>query len=316
MGRLNRSIIVIKRTKFNFAARGIWQTRFCGLVLLVLAGCTGPAERTVLRFDCNSVPPAVSTYEEAVGLYQQVLDDYVREDGRIDYRKLAEDVEARNKLDCFLLFIGNIDPVQSMIFDNEKSRLAFYLNVYNAGSLRGGLEFYPQGKIPADFGSVLIFSVAGQEMSLAQIAEQMTVETDWRILPALSQPRLSGPYLAKKIYRGEQLEEQFDQALKDYLGSCGGFQIDFDPQRVLFGELIYNRKDHFVDEYKQRYEIENVSLISALIPYAWPKTQEQLADVAGFGIGKLPVDDRINDVERENSAEEGSQEEYRICGCK
>lgn len=318
MGRLNRSIIVIKRTKIHTVAVGIWQLVFCQLVILVLVttGCEKTVRQTRIRPEGDPNQPVISTYEQACNLYQKVLDRYVRKDGRIDYQKLAEDVETRNKLDCFLSFIGTMDPAQAKMFEDENSRQAFYLNVYNACSLRGGLEFHTQGRIPDKFDTDLIFTIAGQEMSLHQMAEQMAVQTNWRISLALSRPALSGPYLSNQVYSAVQLENQLDQAMKDYLGSCAGCQIDFAKQQVLFGRLIYDRKGEFLEEYKRRYGIEGESLVSALIPYAWPPTQVQMVEAAGFAVGRLPSDDRINDIEREDSDKDGSQEEYRICGCQ
>ncbi len=318
MGRLNRSIIVIKQTKIHTAAVGIWQLAFCQLVIFVwvTTGCEKTVRQTRIRPERDPNQPVISTYEQACKLYQKVLDRYVRKDGGIDYQKLAEDTEARSRLDGFLSFVAEFELEHSLAVNDEKSRRAFYLNVYNACSLRGGLEFYPQGKIPADFDSILIFTVAGQEMSLHQMAEQMTVESDWRISLALSRPALSGPYLSNQVYSVVQLENQLDQAMKDYLGSCAGCQIDFAKQQVLLGRLIYDRKGEFLEEYKRRYGIEGVSLVSALIPYAWPATQVQMAEAAGFAIDRLPSDDRMNDIEREGLQEDDSQEEYRICGCR
>ena len=318
MGRLNRSIIVIKRTKIHTAAVGIGQLAFFQLVILVLVttGCEKMVRQTRIRPDWDPNQAAISTYEQACTLYQKVLDRYVRKDGRIDYQKLAEDREARSRLDGFLSFMAEFELEQSPVVNDEKSGLAFYLNMYNACSLRGGLELYPQGKIPDEFDTDLIFTVAGQEMSLHQMAEQMAVNEDWRISLALSRPALSGPYLANQVYSAVQLESQLDQAMKDYLGSCAGCQIDFAKQQVLIGGLIYDRKGEFLEEYKRRYGIEGESQVSALIPYAWPATQVQMAEAAGFGVGRLPLDNRINDIEREDSQEDGSQEEYRICGCQ
>ena len=318
MGRLNRSIIVINRTKIHTVAVGIWQLAFCQLVILfwVTTGCEKTVRQMRIRPEGDPNQPVISTYEQACNLYQKVLNRYVRKDGRIDYQKMAEDTEDRSRLDGFLSFVAEFELEQSPVVNDEKSRQAFYLNVYNACSLRGGLEFYPQGKIPDEYDTDLVFTVAGQEMSLHQMAEQMTVQTDWRISLALSRPALSGPYLAKTIYRDDKLGAQLDQALKDYLGSCAGCQIDFAKQQVLLGGLIYDRKEEFLQEYKRRYGIEGESLVSALIPYAWPATQVQMAEAAGFAVGRLPSDNRINDIEREDLQEDDSQEEYRICGCQ
>ena len=95
MGRLNRSIIVIKRTKIHTAAVGIGQLAFFQLVILVLVttGCEKMVRQTRIRPDWDPNQAAISTYEQACNLYQKVLDRYVRKDGRIDYQKLAEDRE-------------------------------------------------------------------------------------------------------------------------------------------------------------------------------------------------------------------------------
>jgi hypothetical protein len=286
--------------------------------LLLMSGCS-PVSHYTVPCDYNSLKSEWATYEQVIEKYQLVLSQYLQEDGRMDFGKLAEDTESRNFLDCYLSFAANIKPDQAGMFDDKNAQLAFTINVYNACALRGVLEFYQLGKgntLPANFASGWLFSVAGQELSLNQMAEKMEPAKDWRIAFALSLPVLSGPYPAEKVYRGDTLEQQLDEAVKNYLASCAGLQIDYNRQKVLFGELIYQRRNDFVNEYQKRFGTKNVTLLSALVPYARPGTRKQLADVVGFGVDMLHEDYRVHDLDRDEQEPGKEQEEYRLCGCK
>jgi len=289
---------------------------------LTLVGCaTSPVRPIVL--DC----PRQWNQNQALEQYQRLLTEYVDKNGRVDYRKLAQAETDKQQLDCFLTWASQVDEeTYPQLFTQGSARTAFYLNAHNASVIRAVLEFYPIKKlsdIPVDLADDLLFQVQAEQLSINTMAERTSPADDWRIAFALAGPALSDAALAKLPFRGEDLDEQLDTALKNYLESCRGIQIDHARRRVLLGKLIYQRKEFFLEKYSQlfddQYAPQEVSLISALIPWVSPNTQELLIDLVGYDIGPLKTDNKLNEVEypdQQSAEDKENEEEFLPCPCR
>lgn len=250
----------------------------------------------------------------------KVLEEYVDIDGRVDYLALSQDEASLCALDCFLKHASTVD-VDS--FDDSDARRAFYLNVHNVATMRGVLEYYPFEELSdckVDICDKVLFNVGGQWLSLNAIGQLCQQGSNQRVAFAVSRPCLSGPYPWSKVYDAAKLDTQLDIALARYLGSCAGVQVDHDKQRVLFGHLILDRSDYFLENYQQRFDQcylpGQVKLISAMIPWANPATRRQLSNITGYRVGAIKSDDRLNDIDRDDDDtddDDDDKQEYQ-CG--
>ncbi len=254
---------------------------------------------------------------EIMRAYEQVLEEYLGNNGKIEYEKLAADQEAQSKLDDYLAWVGQVEAQE---LDQppayQDGRQAFYINAYNACVLRGVLELYPfieLSEAPGDFYEDLHFLAASERLSLTQIALEGGKDIDWRVSFALGGPCRSEPAIAKTLYTPENLHRQLDEAVKNYLGSCAGMRIDHARKQILFGKLIYQRKESFIQSYYDRYNIEGVSLISALGPGWGPPPPAFFADQVGYRGGPHKMVPRLNDVVED---EESIEIDELPCGIK
>ncbi len=89
-------------------------------------------------------------------LWGVLLQDHVDESGLVDYRALGRD----GRFQEYLGYLENTDPAS---FANDKARLAFWINAYNALAIRGVLRTLPER--PSDWAgySVLDVVVPGVE---------------------------------------------------------------------------------------------------------------------------------------------------------
>ena len=301
-----------------------------GVVILItfcfIAGCGSPGLRMIEPNCPQALVAAGFPAGQPLQDYQRVLEEFVQDDGRIDYRSLADSHQGRRRLDCFLSWVAKTNPQDNTIlFTDDNRRTAFYLNAYNASVLRAILEFYPLRQLndcPVDFLTEVFLTVGSERFSLTSLAQRCLEPGDWRVAFALAGPTLSDPPLTRQPYRPELLDKQLDTAVAGYLGGCAGLQIDHARRRVLFGELVYHRRHDLIegygDHFKQSYAPDdNVSLITAVIPWSAPQTAELLADVVGYGAGPLRRRDRINDIEPPNwLRDEDDDEEFLPCGCR
>jgi hypothetical protein len=291
--------------------------RFFGIIFtLGLAGC-GRGDIKPVLIEYEAAGTNLTEPKELMAAYQQLLKEYITNNGRVEYEKLTAG-EARAKLDGFLGWVEQVDIRElEKAPDYQDGRQAFYINAYNACVLRGVLEFYPFKRLTeleGDFYEDLLFLVAGERLSLSQIAQQCGRDADWRVALALGGPSRSEPTIARTLYTADNLHEQLDEAVKNYIGSCAGMRIDHVSQRILFGKPLYERKEIFIQNYYDRYNIKDVSLISALIPWSGPRTQEQLVELVGYGAARQKWDDRLNDAV--NDEQDTRYEDKLNCGIK
>ena len=159
---------------------------------------------------------------EKRSLYTDILKDYVIE-GLVNYAGLKDDT----RLDEYITAIALTDPSQ---IKDESERLAFWINAYNAYTLKIICEEYPiksinelhsGGKIFGHiFGSTIwhkeIVTINNKKVSLNYIEhEVIRVEFDEpRIHFALVCAAIGCPPLLNEAYEGKRLNQQLEnQAL-------------------------------------------------------------------------------------------------------
>ncbi len=259
------------------------------------------------------IEPAALTQErreEPYKAYEQLLHEVLTQEGRVDYARLARQEQAKGILG-------------SCIQTGAAGELAENINGYNAAVLYAVLEQYPFLRVDETECDIL---TAKFELSLPAASSGRFVlsklkttleQSDWRAAFALAGPRRGDPPLAKDFYTKDMLDEQLNRAVERYLGSCAGLKIDHANYQVFFGELIWNRRQWFIAEYERRYGAPGVSLLAAVMPWASMKTQEQLADVPGYQAVLLPMDWRLNDLDRPELEPSDKDEEnvFLPCGC-
>jgi len=289
----------------------------CMLLAIITSalGCSAPAVRDV-QIDCEAIPP-LQTWQECLASIQQVLDKHRKDDDLFDYAAFLADTDSKNRLRAVLCFAG--DYPASELTTPEK-RLEFYLNMHNACAIQAACEHYPFTRwkeIKADWKEGLRFRIAGENLTLADMEQRCAPQEDWRIPFALSGPSLGSPPLSGKVYQAQTLPEQLDLAVQRYFGGCAGIQVDYARKRVLFGDRIWNQRSFFLEEYRKKYGVQP-GLVSAVIPWAPAKTQTILSDLPGYGSGRLPENDWLNDVERDPKTDPQKPEkpEFLPCGCR
>jgi hypothetical protein len=299
-----------------------WVGAIVVAAAILMGGCVKAAPRTVtIAAACSESKNAKIEYSQAQQLLLGAIKPCLQKDGRFDYQKLINTPEIIQSLNCYLEFVGRANPEsQPQIFSDPAGRTAFYLNAYAGYVLRGAAEFYPikrLSKCPVDFNRGVIFTVAGQAMTLEQLAQECGRGRDWRIDFALPSPTLSGPYFRPVLYSAEGLEEQLNTAVRDYISSCAGVQIDHAGQKVLFGRILWQDREIFVRHYTRQFHMAEVDVISAVTPWAWPETQKWLADVPGYQAGQMRDNDSLNDIPRKKDSQEPQDEsEFLPCGCR
>jgi len=138
------------------------------------------------------------------------------QDGRVSYRGFQEDEAA---LDRYLGYFARTDPSGL----SHKEQLAFWINAYNAFTIKLILQKYPDIKSIKDFWGPWDkrdWVVNGRKVTLNEI-EHKTLRKmgEPRIHVAIVCASFSCPDLASEAYEADRLEEQLVAAMRRFLAN-------------------------------------------------------------------------------------------------
>ncbi len=206
-------------------------------------------------------------------LLTELLSTHVH-DGIVNYKEMRFD----NRLAVYISWLAKTDPDT---LPNKKEQLAFWINAYNAYTLKIICDNYPVESInDLHSGGLIIGSmlkitvwdkkfviVNGKTMSLNTIEHEIVRPTfkDPRGHFALVCASKSCPQLRSEAYEGETLDRQLDDQGKDFLGDP--FRNEFDPVKKhadiskIFDwyESDFGSSDKEVLQYVARFLSDSVS---------------------------------------------------------
>ncbi len=189
-----------------------------------------------------SVPAgAVAPFDHGYQTYAAVLARHVRPP-RVDYAALKAD---RGSLDRAVAEFDAPDTRDESGWPRER-RMAFWINAYNAFTLRAVVDHYPirsawftlqpRSSIRQIDGvwTKLTWRAAGRDVTLDDIEHRILRPgfNDPRVHFALNCASRSCPPLAARPYTAEGLGGELDAATKAYLASAEGLVVDGNTFRV------------------------------------------------------------------------------------
>jgi hypothetical protein len=207
-------------------------------------------------------------------IYAELLGRYVDE-GQVDYKGLKSE-EA--KLDAYLAVLADLDPDAL----SREARFAFYINAYNAWTLKLILTGYPGVASIKDLGNLIsspwkkkIARIDGKTLTLDQIEHDILrpVFQDPRVHFAINCAALSCPPLGSQPYEADRLEAQLNAATSAFINRTdrtylkgdrlhvsrifkwfkGDFQPDVETFVRQFAEGELKRKLDGIETVKVRY---------------------------------------------------------------
>lgn len=207
------------------------------------------------------------------GLLSEVV-----KDERVDYDLIKR--RYIGSLDAVLDLSEKVDPAQL----NEKERLAFYINLYNATMIkavldRGGVAFKPSDSDFQVFKDKIVRLKSGK-ISLNELENDIIRKqfNDPRIHAALVCGAVSCPPLIGKAYTAETLDAQLDQNVKAWLGDPTRNVID-DASKTLKLSQIF---DWYAPDFGGKERLAN-----------WISDKVG-RDVSGYKVEFVPYDWSLN----------------------
>jgi hypothetical protein len=243
--------------------------------------------------------------------YAKTLSAHVDGQGIVNYTGLKAD---RKGLDAFVSSLAALDPE---VFGkwSDKEKIAFWINAYNALTLRVIIDNYP---IKASFFNALRFPqnsirqikgvwdeiqfpVMGRNMTLDNI-EHDTLRSQFdepRIHVALVCAALGCPPLRNEPYISARLESQLDDQARRFFKDPGIFRVDREEGRIYLSSIFKWFGGDFVKAYgsgtgfKGKGETERAVLNFA--SNYLDRDEKSYLEKGGYSISYLPYDWSLNE---------------------
>ncbi len=195
--------------------------------------------------------------------YAALLKTYVNDRGMVNYKDLKA---SRSQLDAFVATLGKLQPNTYERW-NQKDKIAFWLNAYNALTLQTIIDHYP---IKSSFIKSLTwpknsirqidgawnkikFDVMGQKLTLEHI-EHKILRTEFaepRIHMALVCAAMGCPPLRNEPYIAAKLDEQLDDQTRKFLSNPAKFRLDTDKAILHLSPIFKWFANDFAKSYPQ-----------------------------------------------------------------
>jgi len=202
------------------------------LGLLSLISTRAPA------LDTATGASSIGEWETA---WTKVLTRHVDDSGRIDFDSLRQN---HTDLDLVVAFVAAVDPIsQPQQFPDKYSRLAFYINAYNA------LAMYAvaQAGVPESLGGLRklaffylpTFTVGGKSISLSKFKNDVIRALgDERIHFALNCMVVSCPRLPRVAFSAAALDGQLDTAARTFIEDTRNVWTDHANREVWLSAIF------------------------------------------------------------------------------
>jgi hypothetical protein len=195
-------------------------------------------------------------------LFDQVLQKYVNSQGRVNYAGLKNNP---GTLESYLDLLAVNAPSDRATF---QTGLAFWINAYNALTIKGVLDHYPTTsvrkiKLFGGFFSRIKFQVGGRSYTLDNIEHDIIRSEfgDPRIHFALVCASLGCPILENRSFVPETLEERLDNATANFINNPEKVRLDRE-NRVLYLSQIF---EWYAEDFEDTHD-SVINFISEYLP--------------------------------------------------
>jgi Protein of unknown function, DUF547 len=274
------------------------------LPFLVLVGCTAIKPLAVPERTLVGTPHPFSHAD-----FDRVLHRFVTDQGQVDYTALKND--ARD-LERYYLLLSIYSPdSHPALFLTENSKLAYWLNAYNAAVIKTVLTHYPIFSVgdlkppfpffflPSKSGFFLFQRVTfGGKTTNLYFLEHRVIRkrfTDPRVHFVLNCASGGCPRLPRQAFTAEHLDEQLDHETRRFLAEERNFVIDHEEKVVSLSSIFAWYESDFLTWLQRKFPGRSATLLDYVAPYVSVEKAEELQRAASYDVRFIPYDWRLND---------------------
>lgn len=237
----------------------------------------------------------VSLSEVRHDVWDELLRKHVDEEGLVDYGAWKHSKAELRKLDRYLDHLATAKFTEG---DRVETVLAYWINAYNAVTVKGILREYPTTSIrnhtAALFGyniwKDLQLRVDGKAYSLDQIEHEiLRMKGEPRIHFAIVCASIGCPRLLNEAYLDSKLEKQLSDNAIQFFATPGKFSFDLKAKEIRVSPILEWFATDFGKSHKEQ--------LATIAPYL-PDAARPLARSGTCRVKYLAYDWNLNDAKR------------------
>lgn len=227
--------------------------------------------------------------------WDALLRMYVDEKGNVNYAAWKQSATDVQTLDAFLSHLSTANPSAPA---KPAARLAFWINAYNAVTIKGILREYPTSSIRNHTAKLLgyniwkdlLLTVGGKPYSLDQMEHEVLRKMgEPRIHAAIVCASRSCPRLLAEAYTAERLDEQLTLNTKVFFANPGNFR--YDPTRRTF------QLSSILEWFAEDFGSDQAAQLRTISPYLPSRDAYDAAIANSVSVSYLDYDWGLNDQE-------------------
>jgi hypothetical protein len=244
------------------------------LALFLVSLLIQPAQNsfTIISYGLEEVK--TDSFDHSYATYNSLLNQYVI-NARVNYEGF---INSRAEFETFLRALGSVDED---VFESwtEEQRLAFWINAYNAFTIKAIIDHYPikrsftlVGIFYAPSDSILQIKGVWTKLQFRALGNMVTLEeiehetlrkkfNEPRIHMAINCASISCPDLRNEAYTPEKLEEQLADASINFINNPDkGVYVNEQSGKVKLSKIFKWFGDDFINNYGSKKLFNNYSL--------------------------------------------------------
>jgi len=227
--------------------------------------------------------------------FDQLLEKYVDKDGLVDYKSWKASSADRKLLQNYLSHLSTANP---QLEATKDSKLAFWINAYNAVTIEGILQKFPTPSIRNHTAKVVGYNI-WKHLKLKVGADAYSLNSiEHDVLRKMDEPRIhfaivcasiGCPRLLNQAYTAEDLDDQLASNTKDFFSRPQNLQFDGPSSTLKYSRII--------DWFGADFGAGQTKQLDYLFPYFPENVQKQVRVSSSAGklrIGYLEYDWDLN----------------------
>ena len=223
--------------------------------------------------------------------FDTLLKKYVDKDGMVKYKDWHASTEDRTKLQTYINSLSRANLKQP---SENKDKLAYWINAYNAVTIEGILQVYPTSSIKNHTSNGFGYNI-WKKLFLTVDDTRINLDSiEHKVLRKMNEPRIhfaivcasiSCPRLLNEAYVGDKLEKQLVTNTKDFFSRSRNFQANSSGQIQMSKIIEWFGKDFGQSQNDQ---------LRVLYPY-FPESARQALAGKSVSVQYLNYDWNLNE---------------------
>jgi len=204
--------------------------------------------------------------------FDAILRERVDDAGRVDYAGLKAN---REGLDAYVGRLAKVSPKSHPgQFLSEQEKLAYWINAYNALTLKGVIGAYPTKSVKdikylSGFFNRTWFMVGGESYTLNNI-EHDVIRKEFkepRIHAAINCASIGCPRLERQAFFAEGLEERLEAAMRTFLNESRNATVNASAKTVTLSKIFDWFESDFTEWYIAKYNVDDAHILDYVALY-------------------------------------------------